>query len=680
MRQTAVMAMVALALAGAAFMPARAEVAAVMDLSGKGGFFDLPFPSELRRESGGGIEMADFPNRWGLKMIERSKDSIASGYGFSTAPTIYFRFTGPINESNLPAVETSREPSSPIFILDIDPNSPERGRRFPLWSRFYHDSPALVSHAHNLLALMPAPGFVLRENTLYAAGVMRSLGAKKGALGPSPSLASLLAGKDPGGKYGPAAVELYPSALASLRSLGVAADDLAALTVFRTGDPTRRLALLFEGVKKLPPLEFETPLQKTREYEAYTVLEGVVLMPQFQDGSPPYGHGRGGRIQMSAAGEPVVQRLQPVPVVFTVPKGEMPAAGFPILIYIHGTAGVSTQVVDRGVTTEASPMAPSSNLIGKLFAEQLPAAGEGPALILAARGIAAAAAAQPLSGQRGGMDQQLTFYNFLSPEALRDNVLQAALEAAMLLRLAKAVEISPALCPGTNAGAGPVRFNPKLIFGMGQSLGSLILGPWGAVETDLKALIPAGNGAYWSLFMAKGNPLDMKGLKKKGQGLTESLGLDVFHPVIMALSTVLAEADPFAYQGHYLREPLPGRAPKNVWASFGLYDHYFYPGSQNAAILCMDLDFIGPVREPSTEAALELAGLHRLDYPARANRGNVTAVAVQFEEIGPLDGHHVNYQRDDAKYQYGCFLESLVKKGEATAFAPQDRWNAPCGP
>jgi hypothetical protein len=453
--------------------------------------------------------------------------------------------------------------------------------------------------------------------------------------------------------------------------------------VFRTGDPTARAQQLFAGVKDMPPLEFETPLHKTREYDLYYVLQGAVMMPQFQDGTPPYGHGKGGRIHFGPDGKPKVQRMERVPVAFSIPKSAMPAAGFPIMIYIHGTAGVSTQFIDRGEVPGSGP--PVNGIYRGNFKEPTGAPpGTGPALIFAQHGIAGVGAAQQHAGERGGMSTQLWWYNFLSPEALRDNMLQATAEASMLLRLVEKIKIDPALCPQTETGGGPIKFDPQLIFGMGQSLGSLILGPWGAVETDLQALIPSGNGAYWTIFMAQQNPLDMKHLAQSGRGLTTSLGLDIFNPVITMMGTALAPGDPMAYQRHYFMDPLPGRKPKHVWASFGLHDHYFFPRSQNAAILCMGLDFAGTILEPSTRDALDLAGFTDLPFPVTLNketpRGPVTAVAVQYPEHGPLDGHHVNFQRDDAKYQYGCFLESLVKTGAPTVYAPKDQWNAACGP
>jgi len=660
------------------------DVSWIFDLSGKGGFLDLPFPTELRRKPNGKLSMSGFPNPYRIKTVERTKKAMAGGYGYSTAPVIYFKFDGALDPDSLPGPEETMRIGADIFLIDVDPNSPEKGRRFPLMAHFYKKA-AYMNSARNLLAFQPVPGFVLRENTLYAAGVMTSLPtAGGGGLKPSLDLQAIANMRTPEGKMGWDAQQVYIFPMLALMTMDVDVDQLAALTTFWTGDPTERMQRLYAGVIQIDEFEFEEPLEQTRDYDLYTVLEGKALMPQYQDGKRPYDNGKGGRIQFDDDGEPVVQRWESVAVALSIPKGKAPKSGFPIMIYIHGTAGVSTQFIDRGEIVEEGKSR-DRGAVSELVWEMNNHApeGTGPAMIYAQHGIAGAGAAQQHAGERGGSSTQLGYYNFFSPEALRDNMLQATAEAAFLLRLIKQLEIDPALCPDTDAGGGPVRFNPELIFGTGQSLGSLILGPWGAVETDLKALIPAGNGAYWSLFIAEGNALDTKLIKRRGGGQGDLFKLDRFHPFVSILSNVLAEADPFAYQPHYFKRPLPGRAPKHVWAPFGLYDHYFYPVSQNAAILAMGLDVAGSALEDSTEEMLDLAGLKQLDYPIRQNRqtpaGPVTAVAVQFEQYGPLDGHHVTYQRDDAKQQYGCFLESLVRDGVPTVREPGEEWDDPCG-
>ena len=668
-----------LAMASGAY--AAKDVSWVLDLSGDGEFFDLGWPTELRRTANG-IDMDGFPNPLGLKMVSRTKDAIEDGYGYSTAGVCYFRFDGKIDLSGLPAPEALMEEAGPIFLVDIDPESPERGKLYPMMARYYgRKAPNLSRGNRHLFAMMPYPGFVLRPDTMYAAGVMASADAS-GKLVPSKVLADIRTGNVPEGALGDEAANLYKDAMETLSGMGMDLSGLSALTVFRTGDATKRMQMLYDGVKGMDPVDFVKPLEKTREYDLYTVLEGVVSMPQYQEGTPPYGHGEGGRIRFDASGRPIVQRMAEVPIAFSIPKGEMPAAGFPITIYIHGTAGVSTQFIDRGEVPGEGP--PTTGFLKSNFGDHGHAPeGTGPALIYAKHGMAGVGAAQQHAGERGGQDAQIFYYNFLSPEALRDNMLQAAAEATMLLDLVKAIKIDPALCPGTETGGAPVRFDPELIVGTGQSLGSLILGPWGAVEEDLAALMPAGNGAYWSVFMAVGNPLDMNFVRRSGKGLTQNFGLDLMNPVITMLCMVLEEGDPMAYQRYYLREPLPGRAPKHVWASFGLYDHYFPPMSQNAAMIIMGLDMAGEPMEQSTREALEIADLEVLDYPVSLNQetpaGDVTAAAVHYQQQGVLDGHHVNYQRDDAKYQYGCFLETLVEDGQPVVYEPVPDWDAQCG-
>jgi len=678
----------ALIISGLCFsVPLHSESKAewIFDLSGEGKFFDLPFPTSLRELPGGGIDMEGFPDALHMDMEDRIRSSMREGYGYATGPTVYFRFQAALSRG-FPTPQQTLQKDAPLFLINIDPDSANHGKRYPLTARSYPYGPRNMPCAKNLLAVQPVPGFVLEENTLYAAGVLRSLKDKHGQdLPRSPALLDMANGRSPAGALGERAFASYAPALKALADRGVSAEELAALTVFRTGDPTARMRKIFAGIKDMEIPE-AAPYERTRDYELYTVVEGAVTMPQFQTGEPPYGDGESGYIRFDSNGRPLVQREETVPLCLTVPKQEMPEKGFPVMVYIHGTGGVSTQVVDRGVKPMEGDKSPQERgMIESLlyYEEHHAGPGTGPAMVLARRGIAAAGAAQPQNGQRGGQAGMYYFYNFFNPEALRDNLLQASAEASLLLRYLQTVELDPALFPGTETGGAPVKFDPELVFGMGQSLGSLIMGPWGGVETDVKALVPAGNGAYWSLFITEGNPFDMKTMRRLDKGFGEAvLGMDRYHPTINMLSNVLAPADPYAYQPHYIDRPFPGRKPKHVWASFGLYDHYFPPVAQNAAMAAMGLDFAGKVKEPSTHDMIELSDMDQLEYPVRLNKtteeGSVTAVAVHYEQHGALDGHHVNYQREDAKYQYGCFLESYVKTGAPVAMEPVWDWDAEC--
>ena len=51
-----------------------------------------------------------------------------------------------------------------------------------------------------------------------------------------------------------------------------------------------------------------------------------------------------------------------------------------------------------------------------------------------------------------------------------------------------------------------------------------------------------------------------------------------------------------------------------------------------------------------------------LEYPVIGNIDGVTSAVIQYAP-SVLDGHHVAYQRDDTKAQYGCFLKTLGQGG-----------------
>lgn len=643
---------------------------AVMDLSGDGGFFDLPFPTELRRKADGKIDVSDFPNPWHSEIVSRTKHDFEEGYGYTTAPAIYFRFSDVVGRTALPGLKKTMGRDGPLFLVNIDRDSPGHGEKLPVMARFFEESPRWISGADKVLAMIPVPGFVLRENTLYAAGVKRSLGDDKGAkLAKSRQLMAIAKNRAPQGKLGKKALDIYGPALEELEGQGIGTEEIASLTVFRTGDPTARMRQLFKGaVSGLPPGLAED-LTVTRHYDDFYVLKGAALMPLFQRGEDPFWHGRGGDIVFDASGKPIVQGHVRVPFRVTVPKTEMPEQGFPLLIYIHGTSGLSTQFIDRGVVTEDG---------------EDPPPGTGPAMVLARRGIAAAGAAQLRNRERGGSKGKIFYHNVLNPKAYRDNILQSSIEQALFLRLLLKLQIENATCPETKA-SGKIFFNPQMVFGMGQSLGSGTLGPWAGVETNMKAVIHSGHGPYKVLQIAEGNQLNLKYLEKKGQGTGEGLlGMDRYHPLLNLLGAVLAPADSFAFEPHYYKRPLEGRSAKHLWVSFGTDDHYFPPSTQNASVVSMGLDLAGPAVISGTPEILKLARLERLDYPVSLNKsspeGKVTAVTVQYKAAPPLDGHHINFQRTETRYQYGCFLKTLADTGRPVLYAPAGRWDVECGP
>jgi len=637
--------------------------------------WDLPFPCDLGVRVDGTINMRGFPDTVLKKTVRRIKHAVEHGYGFSTNSTIYFAFNKPLHQRHIPVTLTTIQPGSPVFLMDIDPDSPERGRRFPLRLKFQKNKPRLGFGPKNLLSVLPVPGFVLRENTTYAVVIMDTLrDADHKLLNSPPAFKALKRGEVPEGKMGRKAAELYGPMFKFLRTKNVNVDRIAAATVFKTGDPTERMRKMYEAAVAMLPISFSEPLKMTREYDDFYVLEGAVMLPQYQPGEFPYKKDKEGIIVFDGEGKPIVQRRERVPVCLSVPKGKMPSSGWPLMIYIHGTWGISTQHVDRGPVMHDAK-------------NEVAPPGTGPSMILAHRGIATVGAALPGWMERNNNDDMIKYYNFFNIEAIRDNIIQGATEQSMLLRSMTDLKLNSDLCPRTDSSAGyngKIYFDPNLIFGMGQSLGSIILGPLGAVETEFKVIFPSGSGAHMGNFVARMNPYNHDRLRKKGVGMAESFGVDMFHPIMALSQTVLAPADPGSFMRHIIEDPFPGRKPKHVWLTLGQFDHYFSPEAQNAILIGSGLDFVGEVNDGSTPEILALAGKKPLKYPVSGNIKTkdgviITGVAMHYEQIGALDGHHINFQRHETKYQYGCFLRSYIDEGVPTLYPPHRPWDSPCG-
>jgi len=669
------------------------------DLTGEGSFYDLPFPTDLLRRDGDrpSLDLSLYPRQSPSVFRKLMNDYVSlaeQSDGFSLSTVSYFLFEAPIEEANLPVTPVlAQSRDSTVFLADVDPRSPEYGRRFPIALRFYRSADKF--HPENLLAIAPYPGFPLRPRTRYGAVVLRSLGDASGApLGSPLPLQQLLYGVNPGGPQGSRAVEVFAPLAAYLRDEGIPAASVAAANAFTTGDPVADTERIYSHVCTLPVPTPCRPLVRTREYETYSVLESAFTAPQFQQGDPPYLFG-GGAIVFDQDGKPVEQRREEVPFALSIPKGRMPAAGWPLVIYIHGTGGVSTQFVDRGRRTD--PDTP-------------PPPGTGPALTFAQRGIAAAGAALPVHPERGGLLQGMDFYNVFQPAALRDNLRQAMAEQVLFLRMLRQLAVDPALCPGTDASLAPdgqIRFDPDHLFAMGQSLGSLVLDLWAALEDNLVAVIPSGTGAHFGVMALEMREFPFLSLLEVLLGASSPDEIDLFHPFLNLVLLAWGPADPVNFARHYFLEPLEGRQPKHVQFSQGFFDAFFTPPAQNAFIAAAGLQLAGEpfpadefdaiarardydspwcgIEQPCSASTVEITALRGLavaPYPVSGNidAGGgrpVTAVVVEQLDDGILDGHNVNFQFDSLKYQVGCFLRTLVDTGTPVLLEP-DSIDAAC--
>jgi hypothetical protein len=637
------------------------SVALLGDYRAGAAFFDAPFPSDARRDAAGKPVVAGFPNPKGVFLVDRILDLIArDADGFGLSSGVFFRASAPLDPASLPDLASSVLASSPVQLVGVDPAAPDYGVRYPIDARFTAD-PGPYG-APDLLSLLPLQGAPLRPHTRYAAFVTRAVRDASGrALGASEALASLSAGSAPDG-MSDAVAEAHRAALDAIAAAGTPASELVALTVFTTGDPVSGMGAAIEAARATAlPVPNEV-FARTDEFPTFCVYAATMDMPVYQEGEPPFEE-EGGGFVLDASGAPVLQGTERARFFVTVPKGVMPEAGFPLVVFSRTGGGGDRPLVDRGVRA-----VPGGEAV---------VPGTGPALELARVGFAGASVDGPHGGLRNITqgDEQFLVFNFQNSVALRDNVRQSALELALLPDVLEGVSIDVADCPGVTAPGGVARFDTGTLAVMGHSMGAAISPLALVFEPRLRAAVLSGaGGSFLENVIHKQKPLQVKPLAEvilalagSGYGLTEET------PILSMLQWAGEPADAPLYGRYVVREPLAG-APRHVLMMQGIVDHYILPPIANATSLSFGLDLAGAELDDGVEELaamrplgelLPLVGRSRVDLPAQGNAASVggeiaTAIVTQTAEDGVEDGHEVAYQTDPPKHAYACFLAGLA--------------------
>ena len=245
-------------------------------------FWDFPFPSDLRLDATGAPDLTGFPNRRNVPILEDLLSIVPERRGFPVMPTAYVRFTAPV-----PAREIGDVLSDDLALLvDIDPASPELGRRVPIVAHTLATDDYATT---NLVALAPRPGFVLRAGTEYAYVIVRAFAP---GFQPPGGFADLAAGRTPGGKRGAAAAALYRDLWPALDAAGIATGDVLVATVFTTGDEVGRTRARSEAIRAAyHPTITNLQLVGGATYDGFCRLSATITMPQFQTGTPPFDTG-----------------------------------------------------------------------------------------------------------------------------------------------------------------------------------------------------------------------------------------------------------------------------------------------------------------------------------------------------------------------------------------------------
>lgn len=626
----------------------------------KGEFFDVPFPSDVKLDAEGRIDFTMWRKANSSRILPLWFDAIKElNQGWSPISGVFHYFDGAIDAATLPAsveASTSTEGGYPnVFLMDVDANSPERGKLMPLKCRFNAEEGVLVPA--NELACMSPFGVVRRFNTQYAFVVTSGLKDVKGASITQPAaMRKLLSGENVEGKDKMIDAAPYVAARDYLKSKGV--EDLVSVTLFTTGDPTarlRRINTFYESLPE-PQLDRTKKIQIVQTYDDYVVLAAYYNVPIIQEGAIPYERPPAGKLAFDDQGNIKQIDEQSIRVFITIPRTTMPEKGYPTLIYMHGSGGVADELVTRG--PRPTPQEP-------------PPAGSGPGGVVAKFGVAGFAADFQFHGMRLNPPDStgLILYNlFGNPRATVDNFLIAANEVTLHARLLKGLTIDPnevepkemaaqLLQPGSADGL--IRFDDDRFASMGQSMGSTIGLPAMTIDKVTDAAIFSGSGGILiEIATTSMKPVDV------GKALRVFLRygekpLDQYDAALHAVQHLWDFVDPVVHARHVVLEPFDGIPAKHVIQHSGLSDGYFTADSRAAFSLALGAPLVTPVYEPSALEVMGLGGLGMaVDPPVSQNINGVTAAVLQYEP-SVLDGHNVAYQREDAQHQYGCFIKSL---------------------
>ena len=274
---------------------------------------------------------------------------------------------------------------------------------------------------------------------------------------------------------------------------------------------------------------------------AFDELHALVTLPIFQQGTEPYSTpADGGAFVLAADGTPQLQRTEAVCMSLTVPKGvAMPAGGWPLVVYAHGTGGSFRSAVTEGVAGREASIDD----------------GNGGRYHVAVLGID-----QVEHGTRRGASQDSPdnlFYNFANPLAARGNPLQGAADQMSLVRFASTLDLSASQSPtGAEIKVGPVAF-------WGHSQGATEGGLAMPYTTGVLGAVLSGEGAsVIDGLLGKKNPVDIADVLPVILEEDPSK-MGPYHPVLALLQNDLDGVDPIAHAplaGRYRPSPWPRRS------------------------------------------------------------------------------------------------------------------------
>lgn len=548
-------------------------------------FFAFPWPSALRLTGDGHPSLAGFPTQ---AAVDTLTDLVplaeARATGASCVTAVYFAFDGPLDPASLPPdAAATVEAEAAVYVIDVDPGSPERGRRHPVRVS-YHDAPDPYRAPHTLVA-QPLFGLPLRDGTQYAVVVTTAVrGADGRAVTPPDAWRDVLEGR-----AAPALADAYAPLLELLEG---DSGRVAVATVFTTAAPVRDFLRLRAWLEANGPAPEVAGLHLSAREPLYDVYEGSFPSLDIQAGIPPYRRIGDGAVGIGADGAPASRTPFEQRLVLAVPTAPAPPGGWPVVVYHHDIGGDAFRLTQDGLAAE-----------------------------LAARGVAVLGIDQPLHGLRNptGEDAADLLLSLSLSNPLVDGsvVRQGAADLLQLARLLRTGVVVPAEASATGEA---VRTDPGRTAFLGHGLGARTGALFLAVEDDVRAGVfsAAPSGAFAYDVLETEGVIDHAAMLRQQLGITAAdAPLTAEHPFVACVAQPLADdAAALGFVRHIVRDP-PGATAHDLLLTVGYHDTTVPPPSTEAVAAAAGLPVAAPQHAPVE--AMSLQGLTPVALPVSGN-------------------------------------------------------------
>lgn len=646
-------------------------------------FYALPFPNDILRKKGH-IDVSGHPHPGlglvGFDTVAAVQEALAqemTGWGLTTG--MYVRFTRAVNPASLLAGANGN-----VRLVNL-----KTGADVPINLRFETRRNKYI--CGNWLYAHTPWGTLLAPDTPYALIVNDAIALDKGEKGdphplPSADMALLLAEQSPSEAAVVDAWKLYAPVRGWLKTSGLSAKKVVAAALFTTWEPRSAMQHLADVALKtaLPPgfsadgtpkvcgpgvhSPCQTPNWNAKlgpdprdcpqqVNPAFVEIHAKLRLPYFQTGTRPYLK-VGGALHLGADGKAALVDYESVCVAITLPKKSMPAAGWPLLVFAHGTGGSFRSAIDgvAGMVAGVSPV-PGLPVPG----------GEAPYATLAID--------QPMHANRRGegivADPGPLFYNFANPKAARGNFYQGAADNFSLYRLALATSQTSWTINGL---PGTVKFDKANLVYMGHSQGGTTGPMFLPYMPGLKAAVLSGcGGSLVYGLLGKKKPYDASvGLRIALQDAQ----VNEFHPVLNLLQLYFEASDPLLYAPLLFKTPFANVGPINVLHTYGMNDS-FTPVATSRIFAAATGGTLGrpgatapPWFDPISDLAMAIAALEPNGISGNITTAGKKVTGVTIEATNDpktslfgnaYDGHFVAFNDRDTVRRVLTFLVTAVK-------------------